>query len=570
MSARDRNMTLNETARRGSALVTVLVIVVMLALASYSFTEFMLVELQATDHYERDVQTRALADSGAEYVAAVLGTRSQQTIPINLYHNPTMFGEILLMDASHARRRGRFSIVAASNDVALNAVRYGLIDESSKLNLNELLQFDLDEEQQRAMLMALPQMTVETADAILDWLDADEEPRQFGAENEYYGTLSPPYAAKNGPIESIEELLRVRGVTYALLYGEDWNRNGLLDPAENDADQLPPYDNADGVLQLGWSAYLTVDSREANVRRDGQPRINVNQDDLAALYDALLAEFDDETALFITAYRLSGPGNDSGGTGRGGGATGRGGGGGGGDRTGGREGGGDADGGGRGGGGAGGLGGEGGGGNAIGTGSGSTGGANETRGGLDLSAGGQYKVESLYELIGTTIRARVRGTQQTLESPWENNPSDLAASLPQILDVLTTNDKAYIAGRINISEAPREVLMAIPEIDEELVIAILGAQTAALGDSTETDPLMLTSGWLLTQGLVELEEMQTLDPYMTGSGDVYRAQIVGYFDEGPSMTRLEALIDATQSPPRILSIRDLTNLGAGYTRDHFP
>ena len=38
---------------------------------------------------------------------------------------------------------------------------------------------------------------------------------------------NPPYAPRNGPLGSIEELLLVRGVTPALLFGADLNRNGV-------------------------------------------------------------------------------------------------------------------------------------------------------------------------------------------------------------------------------------------------------------------------------------------------------------------------------------------------------
>src|SRR5690606_38691018 len=70
------------------------------------------------------------------------------------------------------------------------------------------------------MLLALPGMTEDVADAILDWLDADDEPRPLGAEFEdYYLNLQPAYKPANGPIDSIEQLLLVRGVTPQLLFG---------------------------------------------------------------------------------------------------------------------------------------------------------------------------------------------------------------------------------------------------------------------------------------------------------------------------------------------------------------
>ena len=148
-------------------------------------------------------------------------------------------------------------------------------------------------------------MTNELADAILDFIDSDDTSRSYGCESAYYSGLQPAYSAKNSPLESLDELLLVRGVTATLLYGEDFNRNGMLDPNENDGDASWPPDNADGALQLGWSAYLTVYGREKNTRWDGTNRININDNNLADLYDKLEQEFDATVAQFVIAYRVS-------------------------------------------------------------------------------------------------------------------------------------------------------------------------------------------------------------------------------------------------------------------------
>ena len=58
-------------------------------------------------------------------------------------------------------------------------------------------------------LMAMPGMTDDVADAILDWIDEDDEPREYGAEWDYYAQLQPPYKPKNGPLDTVEELLLV-------------------------------------------------------------------------------------------------------------------------------------------------------------------------------------------------------------------------------------------------------------------------------------------------------------------------------------------------------------------------
>ena len=60
-------------------------------------------------------------------------------------------------------------------------------------------------------------------DAIKDWIDEDHEVTGFGAENPYYGILEQPYPCKNGPLDSIEELLLIKGITRDLYDGTENN-----------------------------------------------------------------------------------------------------------------------------------------------------------------------------------------------------------------------------------------------------------------------------------------------------------------------------------------------------------
>jgi len=56
-------------------------------------------------------------------------------------------------------------------------------------------------------------------DALVDWLDADEQPSPGGAESGYYQGLVPPYGCRNGPARFLEELLLVRGMNRELFFG---------------------------------------------------------------------------------------------------------------------------------------------------------------------------------------------------------------------------------------------------------------------------------------------------------------------------------------------------------------
>lgn len=64
-------------------------------------------------------------------------------------------------------------------------------------------------------------------DALADWLDQDEEEHPQGAEQGYYQGLEEPYTCRNGKMVSVEELFLVKGMTPAIVLG-DQVHEGLL------------------------------------------------------------------------------------------------------------------------------------------------------------------------------------------------------------------------------------------------------------------------------------------------------------------------------------------------------
>lgn len=93
-----------------------------------------------------------------------------------------------------------------------------IVDEERKINVNTLPLPVL----QRALSMAgVDAMEGQLLnDAIQDWRDRDDLPRMGGgAESSYYLDLNPPYEAKNGQIDDIRELLKIKGVTPEMYFG---------------------------------------------------------------------------------------------------------------------------------------------------------------------------------------------------------------------------------------------------------------------------------------------------------------------------------------------------------------
>jgi general secretion pathway protein K len=86
---------------------------------------------------------------------------------------------------------------------------------------------------QRLLLSGMPTIEDEIeakhiVDTLVDWIDEDDMESDYGAENSYYRSLKRPYNCKNGPVENIEELLLVAGITPELLFGAD-GQKGLAD-----------------------------------------------------------------------------------------------------------------------------------------------------------------------------------------------------------------------------------------------------------------------------------------------------------------------------------------------------
>jgi DNA uptake protein ComE-like DNA-binding protein len=501
-----------------------LIVVAMLSLASYTFSDYMLVERKSVRMSGRQMQSRALADSGVESIKQLLmKTPAELDEAGGLYDNPGRFRGMLVVDDIAAVGRGNFTVIApALEEDELAGIRFGLEDESSRLNLATLLIADKSTTNGgRQILMQLPNMTEEIADAILDWIDPDEEPREFGAELDHYSGQSPPYAPRNAVPETVEELLLVRDVTPELLFGPDSNRNSALESTEMSQSQQAGSGAASGgttnsgsaAYARGWADYLTLYGSERNVQPDGTPRIDLNGKDLEQLYNQLLPILGQEMATFIIVYRQNGP--------------------------------------------------------YTGTKTGQPGASVQ----LDFQKQPKTNLSSVLELVGlrTQVPAQMQGGQPApgqgqpeatiLEAAFANLPEAMRLYLPKLLDHCTVNAAKKIPGRININQAPRTILLGIPGMTPEIVDLILAQREPEAG---EDKPLRKYEAWILAEEIVTLEQMKALVPFICGSGSVYRAQVVGYYEsEGPA-SRIEIVIDGTEVRPRVVFWRDLSNLGRGY------
>jgi hypothetical protein len=100
------------------------------------------------------------------------------------------------------------------------ATLYGFQDEERRINLNEVSPRNINILIQLIQLLGFDEVTAATAaHSLVDWRDADDvvDHADYGAESGYYQDAGYPYEVKNRPLDSLEELLLVRGFNRDLL-----------------------------------------------------------------------------------------------------------------------------------------------------------------------------------------------------------------------------------------------------------------------------------------------------------------------------------------------------------------
>src|SRR5262245_2213235 len=155
-----------DTPRSGAVLIAVLIVVVLLTLAAFQFSELMYQEYSAAHSTPTSLKARACADSGIASFTAMVSDKDTLTSTLgnNPYDNESYFARQQVTAVSNNTPTGRYSLVSAydkDDPNAALAIRYGAIDESGKINPNALMQIDSTGQVLHDWLMKLPNMTDE-------------------------------------------------------------------------------------------------------------------------------------------------------------------------------------------------------------------------------------------------------------------------------------------------------------------------------------------------------------------------------------------------------------------------
>ena len=192
---------------RGMALILTILIISLIVALTLQFNTSMRSDLHAVANLRDGINLGYIAKSGFNYALAVL---LEDNTGVDSLHDDWADPKILSENSAGLFDDGRFEVKVSdhSGSIQINNLVDGNNYNSMQKNLltRFLKSFGLEEEEVENIV-----------NAIKDWIDADNDVTGFGgAENSYYQTLERPYSCKDAPVEFLEQLLLVKGISQEL------------------------------------------------------------------------------------------------------------------------------------------------------------------------------------------------------------------------------------------------------------------------------------------------------------------------------------------------------------------
>jgi general secretion pathway protein K len=204
--------------RRGSGLIVAIWVIALLSILVVSFAFDAHLETQVLSVTRKGHQAEYLAKSGitiAEMLmdksGSISGNEAPEAVSDDRWYPPAL------------QLFQNNPIVGLVEKLGEGYIRLDIEPEPGRRNVNMLT----DDDWERILQVGgVPEELWPTLiDSFNDWKDTDDIPRANGAEtDDYYATLTPPYRARNGPVDTVRELLLVKGFNETILSG------GVLNP----------------------------------------------------------------------------------------------------------------------------------------------------------------------------------------------------------------------------------------------------------------------------------------------------------------------------------------------------
>ncbi len=200
--------------REGAALIVSVWVILILTLLISSMAFDMQVEANVAAFQRKRTKSQYLARAGMEWTMAVLSRKVTETMDEELVLEPNQDEQLVVASINLSRGVGVAGIEKTLGD---GKFIIDIVPEESRRNVNTLSEEDWEE--------ILDQAGVENtrwSDLIhcfMDWIDEDDNYRLHGAESDDVFYKSAKYEVKNAPLDTVDELLMIKGFEPALLYG---------------------------------------------------------------------------------------------------------------------------------------------------------------------------------------------------------------------------------------------------------------------------------------------------------------------------------------------------------------
>ncbi len=205
--------------KEGAALLVALWVLIILSLIVSSFAFEIQLEAMLVSHKRKKFQAEMLAQSGIEYARAILDKQSEaKELEIeDMNEDPDGF-----MQSALFIKRG----LSTTSTIELGEGSFSVTLESAEAGRNVNL-LTRDEWFEILEMANVPSTEWDTmVDCLVDWIDPGDLHGLSGAESDDPFYQDRGYPVKNGPLDSVEELLLVKGWGPDILYGKEADEEG--------------------------------------------------------------------------------------------------------------------------------------------------------------------------------------------------------------------------------------------------------------------------------------------------------------------------------------------------------
>jgi general secretion pathway protein K len=209
--------------QRGFALIAVLLVLAFVSIIGAEFAYSMRLEASAARAFEQTLVAGHLAEAGLEQATREIVAANYNSVAVSVGLGDEKSAEadpdcplvFYAPDHTALKRLPHKNVPLGSGQFS-----YCITDEEARLNLNVAQPAVLDRLLQGLGVEKENRDIIN--DSLLDWKDPNEEHRLNGAESEdYYLKLTVPYRSKNGLLDTVGELMQVRGFSRQLMEGAD-------------------------------------------------------------------------------------------------------------------------------------------------------------------------------------------------------------------------------------------------------------------------------------------------------------------------------------------------------------